>query len=232
MKAQYIEAVSKEFMHYPSVFLGGGITNCPDWQKEITALLQDEEITILNPRRENFPLDDPEAAKEQIEWEFHALGAADVFSMWFSGEDSVQPICMYELGRHLALRDGDLETVVIGVDPDYKRAQDVYIQVGLVDENLAHLISRNLKDHALRIKKTIKHLEDDQSDYPDEREMYTDIKALEKYKSDNPGNWMPADDPKYLLRGWVRVVGVEGEEKLDRVYIKLSDLYRTQHKKD
>ena len=94
MKAQYIEAISDDVIRYPSVFLGGGITNCTDWQKEVTSLLSDELITILNPRRENFPVNDPQAAKDQIEWEFNALKDATIFSMWFSGESSVQPICM------------------------------------------------------------------------------------------------------------------------------------------
>lgn len=142
-----------------SVFLAGGITNCPWWQDEIIELLKPHEGTILNPRRKNFPIDDPNAANEQIVWEFEALERAKVFSMWFSASESVQPICMYELGRHLALRAKynpqpvrtDAPDVVIGVEPGYLRAEDVYIQVGLVSATLADRITTNLEDHAKAI---------------------------------------------------------------------------------
>ena len=137
----------------PTIFLAGGITNCPQWQNEIIELLKDEDGILLNPRRANFPIDDPNAAQEQIEWEYHALNNADVFSMWFSDAESDQPICMYELGRHLAMRDqlDDLGHVIIGVEPGYKREQDVRIQAALVSEELAEQITDSLPEHAKRI---------------------------------------------------------------------------------
>ena len=50
-----------------SLFLGGGITNCPDWQKELIELLKDTpDLVMFNPRRANFPIHDPNAAEEQI----------------------------------------------------------------------------------------------------------------------------------------------------------------------
>lgn len=152
MKAQYIEAISNETPTYPTVFLAGGIQKCPEWQIEIVKLLSDELITILNPRRKNFPIHDPNAAKEQIEWEFHRLNNSDIFSMWFSNADSDQPICMYELGRHLVLHRDHPETIVIGVEPGYRRAQDVVIQSGLVDSSLSLRISNNLEAHAENIR--------------------------------------------------------------------------------
>ena len=158
MKAQYIEAISNETPIYPTVFLAGGITNCPDWQKETISLLADELITILNPRRKNFPIHDPNAAKEQIEWEFHALNNANIFSMWFCNANSDQPICMYELGRHLALHSNNLDAVVIGIEPGYRRAQDVFIQSGLIDSSIPLRISDNLQDHATNIKEAVKKL--------------------------------------------------------------------------
>ena len=46
------------------LFLAGGITNCELWQNDIIKLLKDkEELTIYNPRRKNFPINDPSAAK-------------------------------------------------------------------------------------------------------------------------------------------------------------------------
>lgn len=157
MRAQYIEAVSNETPTYPTVFLGGGIQKCPDWQKEMVGLLSDELITILNPRRKNFPIHDPNAAEGQITWEYHRLNSADIFSMWFCNTKlSDQPICMYELGRHLVLHKDHPETVVIGVEPGYRRAQDVIIQSRLVDDSIALRISNNLEDHAENIKEAVK----------------------------------------------------------------------------
>ena len=144
----------------PTVFLAGGITNCPEWQDEIIEKLKDVDAYVFNPRRKNFPIDDPNAAKEQITWEFDALQRCNIFSMWFSAGKSDQPICMYELGRNLALFEVALDTdkVIVGVEPGYCREQDVRIQTALVDKNAAKRISNNLDDHAKNIISAIKKL--------------------------------------------------------------------------
>lgn len=145
---------------FPTVFLAGGITNCPNWQNKVIDILRPYDIGhILNPRRDNFPIHDPNAAKEQIEWEFHALNNADVFSMWFSGADSVQPICMYELGRHIALRLHKLDTVVIGIEDGYRRSLDVFIQLGLIDKGLSRRISNDIETHAINIVNALKGIQ-------------------------------------------------------------------------
>ncbi|MBT4446489.1 hypothetical protein HOC96_04540, partial [archaeon] len=60
---EYIEAPTKYQGNtgtgMKSIFLAGGITNCYDWQSDICDLLQNEEVTLLNPRRKRFPIDDP-----------------------------------------------------------------------------------------------------------------------------------------------------------------------------
>ena len=134
-------------------FLAGGIQQTPEWQLDVIKMLEPHEGILLNPRRPNFPIHDPNAAREQITWEFNALDRADVFSMWFSNCPSDQPICFLELGRHVALRKmfGDLEHVVIGVEKGFKRSQDVYIQTELVSPKLAARISDNLEQHAKNI---------------------------------------------------------------------------------
>ena len=138
----------------PIVFLAGGITNCPNWQQEIINRLAGVTTgTLLNPRRPNFPINDPDAARAQITWEFNALARANIFSMWFCAGTSDQPICMYELGRHLALYNAghQLHRVVIGIEPGYKREADVRIQTGLVNADLALQINTSLAEHAYRI---------------------------------------------------------------------------------
>lgn len=137
-----IEAPNKVILEEDDIvcFLAGGICNCPNWQKEVIKYLEDmpgtEHLVILNPRRENFDIDKDDPYT-QIEWEFNELNHMDIFSMYFAkSEKSVQPICMYELGRHLTLmpirfpKDWT-NRVIISVDPEYSRKNDVYIQTEL-----------------------------------------------------------------------------------------------------
>lgn len=112
------------------IFLAGGISYCSDWQSEMIKLLKkrrgiysDTDITIYNPRRVNFPIDDPDAAEEQITWEYNHLRDADIILFWFS-KGSLNPIVLYELGRWGFTG----KKIVIGIDPDYERKQDVMIQ--------------------------------------------------------------------------------------------------------
>lgn len=152
-----ITATEEIDTYKPTVFLAGGITNCPEWQNELIELLQyRDDFVLLNPRRENFPMDDPNAAEEQIRWEFEALNNCDIFSMWYTAGISDQPICMYELGRHLALKPAD--NIVIGVEPGYKRAQDVYIQTELVSPFVSNNIASTLNEHALNIEDAVRRL--------------------------------------------------------------------------
>lgn len=140
----------------PSVFLAGGITNCPEWQQEIIGKLGDIGFgCLLNPRRANFPIEDPNAAREQITWEFEALSQVDIFTMWYSNAPSDQPICFYELGRNLALRQvrDELEYVVIGVEKGFKRSQDVYIQTELVSKRL--LVVDNFEDYVQQVRDAV-----------------------------------------------------------------------------
>ena len=145
-----------EASHDRSAFLGGGCTGCAWWQDKVIDLLDDVENGVLyNPRRRDFPMDDPDAARGQITWEFYALDHADIFSMWFEASESVQPICMYELGRHIlahSFRSGNnWGQVVVGVAPGYKREQDVRIQLELAAPIVAKRITTSLEEHADQI---------------------------------------------------------------------------------
>jgi len=120
------------------IFLAGGITNCPNWQKELIEKMEkqetgDAEVYLFNPRRENFPIDDPNASKEQITWEFEALREADMIIFWFS-KGSDNPIVLYELGMWGNSRD---TLIAIGIDEGYSRKQDVEIQTMLARDDVA-----------------------------------------------------------------------------------------------
>lgn len=112
----------------PSIFLAGGITGCKNWQSDVVNDLSDiEDLVIYNPRRENFPIHDPNAAAAQIKWEFDYLRKASMISFWFCKE-TMCPIVLYELGFH----NNSPKPLVVGMDPEYQRRQDVEIQTKLV----------------------------------------------------------------------------------------------------
>lgn len=120
----------------PWTFMAGGISGCPDWQAELISYLQRIEDgpgrpsfwrphTLLNPRRPNFPIHDPNASREQIAWEFIGLQAADRILFWFS-RGSLNPIVLFELGCYL-----HHDHIIVGCDPEYPRLADVQIQLRL-----------------------------------------------------------------------------------------------------
>lgn len=129
---RYIEAPENYLPNeLNSIFLAGGITGCPDWQQEIVEILKDSNLTLLNPRRKDFPIGDPSAAQVQITWEYHALNAVNGVLFWFPCE-TICPIVLYELGR----MSGHFKPIWVGVHPDYQRRQDVEIQTGLVRKDV------------------------------------------------------------------------------------------------
>lgn len=122
----YIEAPNNYDPRDKSLFLAGGITGCPDWQSEMLGKIQHLPITVFNPRRVNFPIDDPTAAMEQITWEFEHLRKAEAISFWFPHE-TMNPIVLYELGAWSMTN----KKLFVGTHPKYQRLQDVVIQTKL-----------------------------------------------------------------------------------------------------
>lgn len=126
-----------------SIFLAGGITNCSDWRTEVIAQLNknyaaDNRVIILNPKRENFDVSDTTETLRQIKWEHRALKYCDIFGMFFCESESVQPICLYELGKQLSYYNSVFDYnekimhTVIGVEEGYSRKEDVVIQSNLM----------------------------------------------------------------------------------------------------
>lgn len=137
---------------HPSVFLAGGIQQCDDWQNIICDELMNCRGVIYNPRRSQFKALSEEMLWEQISWEFHAIEQADFFAMWFCDSPSPQPICMYELGRALALKDHD--TIMIGAAEGYSRRKDLEIQTSLAIGGRP-VIERHLGDLLVSIRRAL-----------------------------------------------------------------------------
>lgn len=121
-----------------SLFIAGGISNCANWQGDFISLLKDTDLTCFNPRRKAFDMNDPEASRRQIEWEYKYLGLSMATAFWFPCE-TLCPITLFELGDQLKIMertDGPsskpkLRSIFVGCHPGYARKLDVEIQVGL-----------------------------------------------------------------------------------------------------
>jgi hypothetical protein len=95
-----------------SVFLAGSIEmgRAENWQSAVALALADEDVFILNPRREDWDaswrqsMDEPRFV-EQVEWELAAQERAAVIAMYFAPSTHA-PISLLELG--LAARSGKL----------------------------------------------------------------------------------------------------------------------------
>ncbi len=130
---------------YKSVFLAGGISGCPDWQQEMRQLLSDTDLFLLNPRSANFDVADPNAAEQQITWEYIHLRQADTILFWFCKE-MIQPIALFELG---AWSKTD-KPIFIGVHYEYPRRQDIEIQMELIRPEVE--IAYSLQELADQVK--------------------------------------------------------------------------------
>ena len=90
-----------------SIFLAGAIDmgSAEDWQFKITKALEDENVVILNPRRDDWDSswkqekDDPQF-RQQVDWEQDALEMCDLIIVVFT-KDSKAPITLLELGMHI-----------------------------------------------------------------------------------------------------------------------------------
>lgn len=123
-----------------TVFLAGGITNCWNWQNDALYLFSQSKLSddyvIFNPRREDFPIDDPNAAEEQITWEHNALRFCQVIMFWFPHE-TLCPIVLYELGAWSMTG----KPIYVGAHHEYQRLQDVKIQTKLARPEVKIIMS-------------------------------------------------------------------------------------------
>ena len=114
---------------YTTVFLGGGITGCPDWQATVPELVRYDSradgIIWLNPRREDFDVTDESMSVAQIDWERKYLKSVDATLFWFP-EETLCPITLFELGKQLGQSKSE---VFVGCHPNYARRFDIVEQL-------------------------------------------------------------------------------------------------------
>ena len=123
----------------PSVFIAGGISNCPDWQTDMTSLMDTNLYDVVNPRREGGFDITGATAKEQIEWEHSALSKVDSCIFWFP-QETICPISLFECGKLLVIASHHSVRLAIGWHENYARAFDLGIQIGLEQSAKDHII--------------------------------------------------------------------------------------------
>ena len=136
---KYVEApnIVEDKTGITSVFLGGGITSCKDWQVNLVEILKDYNVTIYNPRRNQFDLTDVKVSEEQIRWEHKYLHESNILVFYFA-EETLCPITLFELGaaleRNMYLPYHTRQHIIIYCEPGYKRKFDVEFQSSLAIE--------------------------------------------------------------------------------------------------
>lgn len=88
------------------IFLAGSIEmgKAEDWQSRVTKELEEFDIDILNPRRDDWDssweqkITNPQFY-EQVDWELNSLTYADIIIMNFV-PDTISPISLLELGLY------------------------------------------------------------------------------------------------------------------------------------
>jgi hypothetical protein len=170
---KYIEAPTKykNKPGIPSLFLGGGITSCKDWQSKLVEKLTDYNVTIYNPRRNDFDINNPKASEEQIKWEHKYLHDSNILVFYFA-EETLCPITLFELGA--ALERNTYATIkqdiLVYCEPEYKRKFDVELQIKLAVKNANQLSKNNDVADDMCVS-----FHDDYSDFVDELKAIVDI---------------------------------------------------------
>ena len=120
---QVITAPERKPITNQSIFLAGTIDDgkSEDWQSKLIKEFSEYNITILNPRRNNWgDLSDNELRK-QITWELDHLEKADIIFMYIIGT-SKSPISLLEMGIHI--KDSKL---IVVCEPEFYRYENVRI---------------------------------------------------------------------------------------------------------
>ena len=78
--------------------------NAEDWQHTVETRLSDEDVILLNPRRDDWnkewkPVSTDTHFRNQVEWELNALEKADIIIM-FLAPGSQSPVSLLELGLY------------------------------------------------------------------------------------------------------------------------------------
>lgn len=90
--------------HDPIIFIAGSIDmgQAEDWQADFESFFDDQQVTLLNPRRDIWDMNQEQSINnpyfaEQVNWELDGLQRADIIALYF-GPTTTSIISMMELG--------------------------------------------------------------------------------------------------------------------------------------
>jgi len=126
------------------LFLGGGISGCPDWHQDIRQQLHTRcpDLFIVNPKRLQFDITDKNATPIQINWEFKKLRECSAIMFYFPKE-TLCPITLLELGSWMILSKQTGTKLFVQAHPEYGRVLDVQIQTKLANDSIDVIVSDN-----------------------------------------------------------------------------------------
>ncbi|MFJ5229608.1 nucleoside 2-deoxyribosyltransferase domain-containing protein [Kitasatospora sp. NPDC088391] len=143
-----------------TVFLAGGMRDCPDWRQWAVEALADQwrrsgtgrPVTVLSPSR---AVPGRAFSPELVRWEHEALRSCDIVLFWFPrGNEKApeQPIALYELGVAAAT----FKPIAVGVEPGYARSNDVTTQLRLIrpDLSVRHDLDATVGDAVRVLRRT------------------------------------------------------------------------------
>jgi hypothetical protein len=102
--------------------------------------LKDYNVTIYNPRRNNFDINNPKVSEEQIKWEHKYLHEANILVFYFA-QETLCPITLFELGAALErnIYTTFKQDIIVYCEPEYSRKFDVELQIKLAMKNAKEL---------------------------------------------------------------------------------------------
>lgn len=130
------------------LFLAGGISGCPDWQKDAEEYLIPLPGVLINPRRQGHLA--PEFEAEQVAWEHAALRVSRAILFWFPKE-TLCPITLFELGAW-SMTDKPL---FVAIHPEYQRRVNVLTQLYLARPGMK--VADSLKEALSAVKRKQSH---------------------------------------------------------------------------
>ena len=156
----------------PSLFLGGGISSCKLWQDKLIQELTDYNVTIYNPRRKDFDINNPKVSEEQIKWEHKYLHESNILVFYFA-QETLCPITLFELGAALErnIYATTKQDIIVYCEPEYSRKFDVELQIKLAIKNAKAL---RLNDCDITDDYFVS-LHDNYDDFVDELKAIVDI---------------------------------------------------------
>jgi len=147
MNSKIIKAPHKYDTKQFLLFLAGSIEmgKAENWQDKAEKAFADLDITILNPRRDDWDssweqsIDNPQFRK-QVKWELDAMDDADLILMYFD-PNTKSPITLLELGLYV-----DTDKLIVCCPEGYWRKGNVDIVCKRYGIETSENLDETLKD--------------------------------------------------------------------------------------